>query len=237
MRSGTAIVTGLLLGLLLSGPARAEEEFQNAKVYRDYPGYINPAICENPNIPAAETNRQCLPPEQFDGLADVPYLSAWGGVAVTQDIDFDPDVELSFDAGYAIGLALGYDFGPARLEIEASHRSSDINDETIGDSKVDDGDVELEIQTLMVNGFADFKTGGNLTPYLGAGIGCARIEAADDDDTVLAGQVAAGVLIAVSPTVAIDLGYRFMMTDDAELDGAELDVRQHTAMLGVQFRF
>ena len=23
---------------------------QVAKVYRDYPGYINPAVCENPNI-------------------------------------------------------------------------------------------------------------------------------------------------------------------------------------------
>ena len=295
MRSGTAIVTILSLGLLISVPAGAEE-VQVAKVYRDYPGYINPAVCENPNLekpaagesvakqpetppavtapvpnppaaamppavqpgqaapevqntptamepavvmPAAEMQRPCVPApywEQSDDPVDVPYLSVWAGVVATNDIDFDPDVDVSFDAGYGFGAALGYDFGPARLEIEASDRNSNTDEVTVDDIEVD-GDQDLKIQTLMINGFADFQTGGNLTPYLGAGIGCARVEVDNEDDTVLAGQVAAGVLIAVSPTLAIDLGYRFMMTDDPKLDGAEVEVRQHTVSIGLQFRF
>jgi opacity protein-like surface antigen len=239
----TVIVSVLSLGLTMPVPVGAEE-LQLSKVYRDYPGYFNPAVCEKPNAdqPAAPGEPKMVAtaagePRQGEPVSDrFAYLGVRAGVVVTQDADADPDIDVSFDAGYGIGVAAGYDFGPARLEIEAGYGESDIDKVTVNGSKID-SDGTLKVQTFMVNGFADFRTGGNLTPYLGAGIGCANIDLDDDDDTVLAGQLAAGVLIDVNPAVAVDLGYRFMITDDPEIDNSEYEVRQHTAMLGLQFRF
>jgi opacity protein-like surface antigen len=320
MRIVTVAVAVLSISLMLIVPAPAGE-LQLAKVYRDYPGYINPAVCENPNLdkpvagepavrpadppteavkspvvavpvpvqpasgqaaepagktapvvkaapavvkeapaavketpvvkslpvvnepkavaPAAEVNRQCesVPYSMLsDDPVGVPYLSAWAGIVATHDADTNTDIDVAFDNGYGVGVAVGHDFGPVRLEIEASHRESNIEEVTVSGNKAD-SDGDLEVQALLINGFADFKTGGNLTPYLGVGVGFAKVELGDDDDEVLAGQVAAGVLIAVSPAVAIDLGYRFMMTDDPEIGSDEYEVRQHTALLGVQIRF
>ncbi len=143
---------------------------------------------------------------------------------------------MSIDNGYGVGIAGGYDFGPARLELEGSYRDSNVGKRSGGKAGSGGGN-DLEIQALMVNGFADFRTGGNVTPYLGAGIGYARVELNRDDDSVLAGQLAAGVLIALSPAVAVDLSYRFMVTDDPDIAGEAVDIRQHSALLGLQFRF
>jgi opacity protein-like surface antigen len=94
----------------------------------------------------------------------------------------------------------------------------------------------------MVNAYADFQTGGMATPYLGAGVGYADVDVKDYlgkdyDDDVVAGQIGAGILFALSPRVAVDLGYRFMITDDPEIKDVEFEVRQHTATLGIQVRF
>lgn len=340
--------TSVLSFCLLSVTSTGAEEMLLAKVYRDYPGYINPALCENPNLsktapiapPAATVAAPSktavvpagpaaapvivMPAAQSAPAADAPaavvvapapaavvpaavaseavaaapavmppaettaapatanpapaapvivtpaaqsipaapivmppaetaptptrqncsavpyalqsddpigpYLTAWAGMVATNDVDIDAGTlegEASIDNGFAGGLAVGYDFGPARVEVEGAYRNSNA----------EEGDAELKIRTMMLNGYADFVTGGNLTPYLGAGIGLAEVDIENYDDEVLAGQVAVGVQIAVSPKIAVDLGYRFMMTEDPEIEGVEFEVRQHTALLGVQVRF
>ena len=246
MRVPVAIAAVLASCLLTALPVHSEE-LQVTKVYRDYPGYVNPAVCENPNVdkaaPPLDDSRQgvaAICQDRPEAPASAPYLGVWAGAVATHDTDIDAsapgDVEVEFDAGYAFGVAAGYDFGPARLEIEAAHRRSDVDKaEVDGSSFAADG--ELTVQTLMVNGLADFPTGGSLTPYLGAGVGYAQVELEDEDDGVLAGQLLAGVLYAVTPQVAIDIGYRFMMTDDPELHGVEFEVRQHTVAVGLHFRF
>jgi opacity protein-like surface antigen len=165
-----------------------------------------------------------------DDPVNEPYVTLWAGMVATQDTDIDAGnvhADVSFDNGFAGGLAVGYDFGPARLEVEGGYRNSNI----------ENSDEDLTIKSLMLNAYADFKTGGVATPYLGAGIGYAQVEVDDEDDDVVAGQLGAGVLFALSPSVAVDLGYRFMMTDDPDIGGAQFKVRQHTALLGVQVRF
>jgi opacity protein-like surface antigen len=242
MRTVITLATTLSAFLFCAGMACADT-FDVAKVYRDYPGYINPALCDNPNLgkPAAagETSQprplaascESVPfALRSDNPVGVHYVSAWAGLVATPGGDYDApgaDGEVEFDNGYGGGLAIGYDFGPARLEVEGSYRNSNA----------EAGDADLKIKALMVNAYADFSTGGMATPYLGAGIGYAKVAVENEKDDVFAGQLAAGVLFALSPTVAIDLGYRFMMTDDPKIDAAELEVRQHTASLGLQVRF
>lgn len=159
-----------------------------------------------------------------------PYLSVWAGLVATHDVDVDANGysgEAEVDNGFAGGVAAGYDFGKVRLEVEGSYRNSNASE----------GDADLKVRALMANVYADFETGGTATPYLGAGVGVADVDIENEDDQVLAGQVAAGVLFAITEKVAIDLGYRFMMTDDPDIAGDELELRQHTALLGVQIKF
>lgn len=280
----TIPVLTALVALLAASPVLAEEILL-AKVYRDYPGYINPAVCENPNIdnvdrdkppagksgtsPVAPGGKSILSPSipaevdapavsprpddavspemnrccgasdwwlRADDPVDTPYLTVWGGVVATREVGGGAAMDVSVDNGYGLGVAGGYDFGPARIEIEGSYRDSNVGKLKVN-GVVAGGSGDLQIQALMINGFADFKTGGMVTPYVGAGVGYAKVELNHDDDSVPAGQVSAGVLIALSPSVAIDLGYRFMATDDPEIQGQKIKIRQHSALLGVQFRF
>jgi opacity protein-like surface antigen len=319
MRPVAAFVAGWSVLSLVAAPSLAEPLLV-AKVYRDYPGYINPAQCDNPNldappahppetfpvppapavvppapaavqstpaavqpasvtvpaaaqppaavaVPVAPTDAAPAPvqpltvptpapaapvapavvseppaPAQATACppgsawlrgeqpAQAPYLAVWGGIVATKDVDVDGPAgsgEIPYDNGAAGGVAVGYDFGPARVEVEASYR----------DSNADKGDADLVVAAVMANVHADFTTGGGSTPYLTAGVGYAKVEIDDEDDGVVAGQVGAGVLFSVSDNVSVDVGYRFMLTDDPEIDGNSFEVRQHTALLGVQVRF
>jgi len=258
MRSAIIILAGLSISMLLAAPVCADS-IEIAKVYRAYPAYINPAVCDNPNLePSPAVTPAGMPPQpataagqsgpcasvpyafSSDDPINVPYLALWAGMVATHDNDVDyagDKATISFDNGFGGGAAVGYDFGPARLEIEGSYRESNA-DEIENDQATFDADGDLEVRALLVNAYADFTTGSMVTPYLGAGIGYAEIEVGSRDDEVFAGQLAAGMLIALSPAVAIDLGYRFMMTDNPEIDDVEFEeVKQHTAVLGLQIRF
>lgn len=246
MRTVLTITSVLSLCLFASTAARADDPLLTAKVYRDYPGYINPAVCEKPNSDKVTPNSN---PSPSSGNASVrnhaaspsafPYLAAWVGLVDTRDADFGAgglEAEVTFEHGYGGGVAAGYDFGPARLEIEGSYRRNSADRVEFAGVKVD-ADGDLEIFTLLANVYADFNFGGTSTPYLGAGIGYADVELEDRDDDVLAGQLAAGVIFPVSSNVSVDLGYRFMMTEDPDFDGVDFEVQQHTAMIGLQIRF
>lgn len=258
----TFVIAVLLLvatDFLAVAPVFAEE-VMTAKVYRDYPGYINPAVCENPNAdkaapapsqpvatgspemaPAAATPAVSAPPQpccsSFWGeRADDPvghYLSAWTGLTATRDLEITRDIDMSVDNGYGAGVAIGYDFGRVRLEVEGSYRkgNGDKFKTSAGDSNAPE---DLEVFTALVNGYLDFSTGGPTTPYVGAGGGYARAELdSDANDDFGAGQLAAGFLFAVNPSVAIDLGYKFLFP----ISKSDYELQQHTAALGVQVRF
>lgn len=259
----TLLTAGLLLvsmGLLSVAPVGAEEVV-TAKVYRDYPGYINPAVCENPNVdkaapapapaaadaapaptapikqPAAASAQPCCPSASFWGeRADDPvgnYLTAWAGLAATRDLEITRDIDMSVDNGYGAGVAIGYDFGQVRLEVEGSYRKGN------GDKlKTNAGEInapeDLEVFTALVNGYLDVATGGPITPYVGAGAGYGRAELGSDaNDDFAAGQLAAGFLFAVNPRVAVDVGYKFLFP----ITKSDYELQQHAAVLGVQIRF
>jgi len=245
MRTVMTVIAFAVVGLVAVStihaealPQTAAEATQMAKVYRDYPGYIAPVQCEPPvtgQVPAAKAAVTATPAATGSTGVDrggVHYVSVWAGVTDTRDADLDSDVEISFDNGYGGGLAVGYDFGPARLEIEGSYRNNDLDKvrTSAGDFKANE---DLEVFTVLLNAYADFATGGPATPYLGVGAGYARAEVEDFDDEFVAGQLAAGVLFEVSPAVSVDLGYRYLLPVAKD----DLDIRQHTAFVGLQCRF
>ena len=65
----------------------------------------------------------------------------------------------------------------------------------------------------MLNAYYDIDTGTKFTPYVGAGIGMARLKAKIDDETdfsksktTFAWQVGAGISYAMTENVSLDAG-------------------------------
>jgi opacity protein-like surface antigen len=201
-----------------------------------------------------------------------PYFSVHAGWTWLQDADVDYDDptifddEIEFDNGYNVGGAFGYDYGLARLEVELAHRQNDVDKITINfddGTEVFQGDGDFSATNLMLNGYWDLETGSPVVPYLGGGIGIANVSAnnvkffdptfgsvrfVDDDDTVFAYQLAAGIAFALAPPLTLDLGYRFFGTSnpDLEIDPSlrvlgfsdfETEFDSHNVSLGLRMNF
>lgn len=173
-----------------------------------------------------------------------------------------------------MGAAAGYDFGMWRAEFEIAYRQNDldkikavvsqdigngpINGEPIptqvvpGTSVSINADGDVSALSFMVNGYFDWQNPSPLTPYLGAGIGFARVSMndlkvegvrlVDDSDTVFAYQLAAGVGWEFMPNLTLDLGYRYFATADPEFrdvegDTFESEYKSHNLMLGLRIGF
>lgn len=196
------------------------------------------------------------------------YVSGFIGVSVPTDSSVTTDIDntgtyhdrVEFDPGIYIGGTGGYDFGYLRLEGEISHRNSEID--SITDK--DDGfryrrpDGNLGVTAFMANGFFDLHNDSRVTPYLGGGIGFAVLNLSDasgtdrnynywdlyneDDDTVFAYQVGAGVEIALNPRYSLDLGYRYFGTDTANFNDdifqtSKMKFESHNVTIGFRATF
>lgn len=192
-----------------------------------------------------------------------PYMNVLVGGTWVEDADLDFDeipsalfsAEAEFDTGFNVGVAGGYDFGPARLEAEVAYRQNDVDRLKInffGEQFKAKADGDISAASLMVNGYFDIETGSPVTPYLGAGIGVANVslndikaegeKVVDDDDTVFAYQFGGGVAFALNESMALDLGYRYFATDDPEFDDVDNDsfeseYKSHNVSLGLRINF
>ncbi len=78
------------------------------------------------------------------------YFAGSAGLSISTDVDF-PGGNISFDPGWNITGALGYDMGMFRVEGEIGYRMIDVDEVTIGGVLFPaDGDVTA--LTFMANG-------------------------------------------------------------------------------------
>jgi opacity protein-like surface antigen len=198
-----------------------------------------------------------------------PYVSGFAGVSVPQDTDattteyFNNDAvfneRVGFDPGVYAGGTAGFDFGFLRLEGEISYRDSEINSVTDQSSgfRYSGVDGNLGALAVMANAFFDMHNATPITPYWGGGIGFAAMHVSDthafdgqsvqhlypeDDDTVFAYQVGAGLEIALNPMVSLDVGYRYFGTskptfESGSLSTTNLKMESHNALVGVRVKF
>jgi len=176
--------------------------------------------------------------------AEGPYLSGNLGVTMPTDSDVsEGGIEIKYDTGYAIGAALGYNFGAGRLEGELGYKSADIDEVSVSGLGSASVNGDLSVLSLMGNGYLDFNVNPTVKPYVMAGIGMANVALdsndldVDDDDTVFAYQVGAGVGFALNNKVTLDLSYRYMGTEDANIDGADVEYGSHNILAGVRVQF
>jgi len=191
-------------------------------------------------------------------LIDIPGLG--------QLIQTDPGTPATFTPGQRVGFETSNDIGfiggatvgrlfesGLRLELEARYSQNDFDEvsNAAGDSNNADGDINSI--AIMANGWFDFNAAGALHPYIGGGIGGARVEVRDfsaqgtggggftDDDVVLAYQGGAGINFDITDRTTIDLGYRYFATEDPgyNTSGGEFDFEyeQHVALLSLRYVF
>jgi opacity protein-like surface antigen len=128
------------------------------------------------------------------------------------------------DDAIAAGVGVGYRFSPA---FRADIRGDFAGDYNIG------GGADMDVWTVLANGYFDIPTGTMITPYLGAGIGWGFVnESPGPNDDGVAFALMGGASIDLSQTTAIDIGYRFR---DVMISGS--DTQEHQILGGIRFSF
>lgn len=173
------------------------------------------------------------------------YVGVEGGVMIVEDHSLNigtarDAASVDHDYGYDAGGVVGYDFGPFRLETEASYRQANIERTTVSAAGIPasasstgalvNGTFRTNgyssALSFMVNGLLDFGPDDGLQGYVGGGAGVARIKIQDifaapawlnDSDTGFAWQALAGVRTPLSRNVDVGLQYRFFNADNVDL--------------------
>lgn len=200
----------------------------------------------------------------FSGIAAAqhsgPYVGAYfGGSMLTTGKSTDAQGNFSFTFDPApmgsgvVGWDLepGHPLGEGRIELEYARRSNKLTKAKFVEGSVQaDGTVNAD--SLLMNFIGVFRDKSHMTPYAGAGLGAARIEAdklsitgqpfSSGSEVVFAYQLLAGVDFALSEHVSIDVGYRFfgsVAPTFTETGGQKftMEYLSHNAVLGLKLGF
>jgi len=171
------------------------------------------------------------------------YIGANLGYSSHQDSDWGSGNDIEYDSGYSFSTSLGYrpeSLPNARFEVEAMYQTHPIDEVNNASNEGDSN-----ISAIMFNAYADLGDEMGWNPYIGAGIGGARVALdsntvpVDDSEHVFAYQVKAGLAYRPSIMYNLDftLGYRFFNTTDAEIAGTDLDTMSHSVEIGTRMQF
>jgi len=202
------------------------------------------------------------------------YLGIEGGINFADAQDFDlynvsilvPDgtrlgvVEL--EDGWIGGLVAGYSFANGfRPELALDYRRNDFESlrrDPVGifpGQQTDDVGGHETVATALLNVWYDFFPSSRWHPYIGAGLGAARIEVKNgrfdstdldsDADTVFAYQYGAGLGIDLGERWTLSLDYRRLELDEGKFDLQPTNPNSYikaeysadTAMIGLRYSF
>lgn len=186
------------------------------------------------------------------------YNSLFGPDINDEDVFSDPEAVGDFDGGFAAGVVAGIRMSEGvSFELEATRRDNSILAIEWSDA-VRPTDGEIRSNAYMANVLVDLMP-GEVRPYIGFGIGAARVEFRNISDangtvldgirTLFAGQAMAGASFEVRPGTRISADYRFFSTLEVplsfgspqrpEIDGRSADVEymQQTIMIGIRQSF
>lgn len=204
--------------------------------------------------------------------ADPPgwYASGQAGAAWQEEssthgaMNFQSETDPGFALLGAVGRNLGNGF---RLEGELGYRQIDLDRLSIsndggagaaagvGSVNGITGNVSggNHVLSFMGNGFYDFDLPNTkLKPYIGGGIGFARVEANDvrannvslvnDSDVVFAYQLGGGVSYPLTAQTDAFVDYRYFATEDPSFTASnggivKSDLETHNVSVGLRYKF
>lgn len=195
--------------------------------------------------------------------------ATWLGGADNFGEDSGLRVHSETDPGYNIVGAIGRSLGNGlRIEGEIGYRHADLSKLTVGN----DGGLgaaagvgslnglsgspssgNSHALSFMANGYYDIDLPGTpLKPYIGGGIGFARVSAdnvrfggaslVDDSDVVFAYQVGAGLTYPLTAQTSAFVDYRYFATEDPTFTDAvggriQSEFKTQNVSVGMRYRF
>lgn len=178
-----------------------------------------------------------------------------GADPTTVEVD-STDIDIDTDTGFGLNGAIGYQFQDARAELELGYSNNNVNGVSVGNAAEVDADGDLNTWTIAANGYYDIPTGTALRPYLGAGLGVAKVVAddvsvdlpvvgnaeLDDSGVSLVFQAQAGLAYDFTDNASAFVGYRLQGIPGQSFTAADVDLKAdttliHSAQLGAQYRF
>jgi opacity protein-like surface antigen len=186
------------------------------------------------------------------------YLYLFGGTTFPDDtaigsvdgVDISGSNEIELDDAFYGGVAAGRYFSVFRAELEYAYRGNDFEDFTLDGDPTATIDGDLEVHSLMINGFYDWQVTEPFQLYAGAGLGIAYVSASgtldtglgdltfDDETLVFAYQVMVGAAVQVQSNVVVVGGYRGFSYNDPDIEGSDLDAPWYNGFeIGVRLAF
>jgi OmpA-OmpF porin, OOP family len=177
------------------------------------------------------------------------YMGGWGGYTIASDLSsgychrgdcYSYDVGLDIDETPVFGAKIGYSHPRLKaleLELEYSYLNPDINDHAgvAGDMKVNN---------IMFNIIGKMPF-GIVHPYGGIGLGVSYYDISEkdnsgiggQDDTSYAWQLLTGVEMDLANNLAVDIGYRYFVTQLKFADNTDVDLTASMITLGLKVFF
>jgi opacity protein-like surface antigen len=152
----------------------------------------------------------------------------WGRINNVQSATGFPDpTGNNLGNAATAGLGFGIKRGWIRTDITADYLSDMKYRGTV--ATPDDVTAKMSAWSVLLNGYLDLGSWYRVSPYIGAGVGAARVKAGDYQSAVsppftggsntqwnFAWAAMAGLGIAVSSNVIADVGYRYLNLGDAK---------------------
>lgn len=184
---------------------------------------------------------------------DIGY--GWGRTGNAQSASPFPDPSSnSLGNAATAGAGFGIKRGWIRTDVTADYLSDMKYRGTV--ATPDDVTAKMSAWSVLLNGYLDLGTWYRVSPYLGAGIGTARVRVADYQSTVsppfsggantqwnFAWAAMAGVGVTVAPNLIADVGYRYLNLGDAksasDASGAMTfkNIAAHEVRVGLRWSF
>lgn len=189
-----------------------------------------------------------------------PYVGGFYGgdlLVPSKSSDSTGDFKLKFKPDMLWSAVIGWDLEPGdpvgegRIELEYSRRSNTLDKVTFAEGSFA-GAGTVKAESLLVNFFGVFHDDTGFSPYVGIGVGAARIEASNLQESgfplgsgrkdVFAYQGGAGIDCRLTNHLNLDLGYRYFGTlrptfSEAGGNKMKMDYRSHAVLLGVRLGF
>ena len=173
------------------------------------------------------------------------------------------DGKYEADFGHAVSGAIGMAFRDGyRLEFEVANQINDA--ENISATEIASGTretvsisgVDASVTTFLANAYKDFNIAEKLSAYVGAGVGLAYgdldgtsgsvtygattvtwTDGSTYDDTVFAWQLGTGLGYDLTKEITLDLGYRYLGTDDFSYKTVKVEYGSHNVTAGIRYSF
>lgn len=179
------------------------------------------------------------------------YVGVDGGVNILEDAKISDargnSATVGSKTGYVLQMQGGYDFGGPKAEFEIGYRNSGLK--TVADTSEVGG--HSSSLSFMTNGIYEFLPKSSWHPFVGAGIGMARVSArweengsnmVEDSDWQFAYQAMAGIGYDLTRNWGVKAQYRYFATLDPEFTTSggntiSAENHNHAVLLGLTYTF